>query len=303
MPTTTPNAALSANIAQLAPEIAVVIPCHNDGATISAAVASATGPNVEVVVVDNGSDTRTESVLAGLTGERVRVIRQRRRGVAAARMAGVSATKARFVVPLDADDELLPGAVTRLIGVLADSDSGCVFAYGDYYVFGSYQSVYRAPPAFEPWRLRYVNPYPVTCMLRRSAVLDLGGWSLLRGYEDWDLWLKVAARGWYGVHVGRAVYRRRIHGTRMLSNARPHDREHVRDLRLRHTRFLASYHASAPPSLSAIYGIAARVRKIVPERCEHAYKRAIGACLGCRGGSTRRRSARSLERFLWDMAS
>jgi glycosyltransferase involved in cell wall biosynthesis len=221
MPICTPNAALAANIAQLAPEIAVVIPCHNDGATIDAAVASATGPNAEVVVVDDGSDTRTESVLAGLTGERVRVVRQRRRGVAAALMTGVSVTKARFVVPLDADDELLPGALTALAGALAGSDPCCVFAYGGYYVFGSYQSVYRAPLEFDPWRLRYVNPYPVTCMLRRSALLDLGGWSLLRGYEDWDLWLKVATRGWYGVHIGHAVYRRRIHRARMLSNARP----------------------------------------------------------------------------------
>src|SRR5712691_7353690 len=96
--------------------VAVVIACFDDGATLREAVDSARAQEpVELVVVDDGStDAGTLDVMRGLEAEGVLVVHQPNAGLPAARMAGVHATSAPYVSPLDADDELVPGALGAL---------------------------------------------------------------------------------------------------------------------------------------------------------------------------------------------
>src|SRR5688572_3618485 len=99
------------------PPIAVVIPCHDDGATLGEAVDSALRQDVpvEVIVIDDGStDAGTAVVLQRLAGAGIRVLRQDNRGPGPARMAGLRATGAEYALPLDADDRLPPGALRLL---------------------------------------------------------------------------------------------------------------------------------------------------------------------------------------------
>src|SRR5918999_2757642 len=96
--------------------VAVVIPCHDDGPLAVAAVESIDEQEpVEVVVVDDGStDPATAEALDGLRARGVSVVRQENAGLGAARMAGVAATSAPYVYPLDSDDLLEPGALAAL---------------------------------------------------------------------------------------------------------------------------------------------------------------------------------------------
>jgi glycosyltransferase involved in cell wall biosynthesis len=201
--------------------VAVIIPCYNDGATLPEAVGSIVEEEpVEVVIVDDGStDTSTLAILAELESAGYRIIHQANAGLSAARMAGVAATQARFVYPLDADDRLLAGS----LAVLADALDACPqagVAYGDYETFGDYQGRYRPLSTFDAWALTYANFYPVSSLVRRQALVGVGGWELKTGVEDWDLWLKLAETGWGGVYIKRSVYQRRLHGTRMHAQAR-----------------------------------------------------------------------------------
>ncbi|MCO5311846.1 MAG: glycosyltransferase family 2 protein [Microthrixaceae bacterium] len=95
-------------------EICVIIPSYNDRSVITRAVKSAVIDNVaaEVVVVDDGSTDGTASVVMGLNAPRVRVISQSNGGPSSARNAGLANAMADVVVFLDADDILLPGALT-----------------------------------------------------------------------------------------------------------------------------------------------------------------------------------------------
>ena len=49
-------------------------------------------------------------------------------------------------------------------------------------------------PELDPWRITFLDEIPGTCMVRRHAIEDVGGWDDL-GYEDWDFWMKMAGTG------------------------------------------------------------------------------------------------------------
>jgi glycosyltransferase involved in cell wall biosynthesis len=202
--------------------IAVIIPCHDDGALAQEAVASVREDEpVEMVVVNDGStEPDTLEQLSALERAGVRVIHRENGGLGAARMTGLAGTSGHYVYPLDADDLLEPGALREMADTL-ERNQAAGFTWGDYAVFGQYSGRYRAPERLLPWTLTYVNPYPVCSMFRREVLERVGGWEAPPAYEDWDLWLRLMGQGVSGVPTGRVVYRRRLHGEgRMLPQAR-----------------------------------------------------------------------------------
>jgi GT2 family glycosyltransferase len=216
----------AAKAAPADPRVAVVIPCFNDGALAEEAVASVQEDEpVEITVVDDGStDPDTFERLRALEQRGVRVVRRPNGGPGAARTSGVEATRAGFVVSLDADDRLEPGVLAAMADML-EHRPGAAFVWGDYVLFGDQTGRYRSPERWLPWTLTYVNPYPVCSMFRRSTLERAGGWQT-RSYEDWDLWLRFVGLGLEGVRIDRVVYQRRLHGdSRRLAALR---REHQR---------------------------------------------------------------------------
>ena len=222
-------------------DIAVVIPCHNDGATLEEAVASSLsqGAAVEVIVVDDGStDPDTAAALARVASTGVRVLRQANGGPGPARMAGLRATGAEFALPLDADDRLLPGALRRLRSELVRNPRA-VAAWGSARHIGSLDFVQRSLPSLDPWQLSYQNHLPLSALYRRAAVLDAGGWQLAGGYEDWDLWMTLAEAGFEGVGIPDLTGEYRVQPGRRLSDSSSRHAERCARLRERHPSLYA----------------------------------------------------------------
>jgi glycosyltransferase involved in cell wall biosynthesis len=216
--------------------VAVVIPCYNDGAFLPETLASvrAQEPS-EVVVVDDGStDRATLGLLDQLSTNGLRVVRQANSGVSVARMTGVRATSAPYIFPLDADDLVAPGALTVMADAL-DANPHMVAAWGDVEIFGIGLGRYRigTPAGLDPWLTSYVNDYPLASLLRRDALLSVGGWQLGTAYEDWDLWMALAERGSPGVRIPGVVEIHREHaGRRWASVLKPAHNDAI--LRQRH---------------------------------------------------------------------
>ena len=261
------------------PRVAVVIPCFDDGPLVGEAVDSVQEDEpVEIVVVDDGSsDPDTVQRLLALERRGVRVLRQSNGGPGVARTAGLHATAAPYVYPLDADDCLEPGALAALADELERRpDAG--FVWGDYVLFGEYDGRYRSPDGWLPWTLTYVNPYPVSSLFRRDVLERAEGWQG-NGYEDWDLWLRLAGQGVGGARVDRVVYRRRLHGDgRVQVLARSRHRELYATLRRRNADVFearARLRASERPAAwkVALYPLLFGWRRVVPARVEAALQR------------------------------
>jgi glycosyltransferase involved in cell wall biosynthesis len=221
--------------------VAVVVPCFNDGETLPATLASLIGEEAhELVVVDDGSDDpATLETLARLADEGTTVVHRENGGLSAARMTGVEATKAPYIFPLDADDAVVPGALAALADAL-DVSADAALAWGEVEVWGELEAELAVARSLDPWLLTYLNDVPVASLLRRSALEDVGGWSMGSGYEDWDLWLALAERGYSGVHVPRPTLRYRRRSGRMLEDCTPHHGALYAKLRDRHPAVFAA---------------------------------------------------------------
>jgi glycosyltransferase involved in cell wall biosynthesis len=103
------------------PLVSVVIPSYNSAATLAETLDSVLGqtyPRLEVIVVDDGSTDATPDVLARYA-PRVRGIRQRNGGLAAARNTGCAAAGGEFIALLDADDLCTPERIGAQVLAMA----------------------------------------------------------------------------------------------------------------------------------------------------------------------------------------
>ncbi len=207
------------------PEVAIVIPCYRYAHLLPEAVASAcaqTWRNLRIVIVDDGSPDDTAAVAARLIAQHperhITLVRQANGGLSAARNAGVRATDSAFVLPLDADDRLVPDAVAQLVAALeaqcADVATPCGRTFGD-----EQRPLVTLPVTSR--RLRAGNCLIYASMFRRALFDRIGGYSteLRIGYEDWDFWLSALEHGARFAHVTAELFGYRKHGATMLAAA------------------------------------------------------------------------------------
>lgn len=101
----------------------IIIPAYNYGRFLPRAIDSALqqdSEDFEVIVVDDGSKDETSSVLAGY-GEKIIAHRQENAGVSVARNTGAKLAQGKFLLFFDADDELLPNALTHFRAAIASN--------------------------------------------------------------------------------------------------------------------------------------------------------------------------------------
>lgn len=221
-----------------------MVPCFNHGAFVEQAVRSALAQRdaeVRVVVVNDGSDDGVTAgqciACAAIDPQRVKVIHQRNHGLPAARNAGAAAVKAEdeqgrrwagwedggdYLVFLDSDDWIEHTFVSRLHRELKDAaDDGASHAYCQELLTDKASGIWRVPD-WDPVLLMVTNLHPVTALVRRDRFEEAGGFdeTLIRGYEDWDLWLRFASREWRGVRVREPLFIWRRHSeTTMVMQA------------------------------------------------------------------------------------
>jgi glycosyltransferase involved in cell wall biosynthesis len=208
--------------------VSVVIPCYNQSRFLGEAIASAAaqrGLVSEIVVVDDGSTDETPDV-ATRDGS-VTYIHQERRGLSEARNSGWRTSSGDYVVFLDADDRLLPGAVKAGLEAFGRWPHAA-FAFGHYelinelgavlptwremriaddrsFTTGDFELVlpdgFRAGSSPQPRRVsdhytamlrrNYISMHAAV-VYRREVLEETGGFdSRLSALEDYELYLRV----------------------------------------------------------------------------------------------------------------
>lgn len=182
------------------PHVSVVIPAYNSAAFLSIAITSVRAQgrrDVEIVVVDDGSTDETLAVLQTLAGDDLRVLQQANAGPAAARNHGIRQSRGEWVAFLDADCYWLPGKLTAQLAVAGD-EAGFVYT-GSLLVDEQGHTMAARPAVVRDHLVEgliWGNLLSTSSvMARRAALLAVGGFDeTLRIGEDWDLWLRLAAR-------------------------------------------------------------------------------------------------------------
>jgi glycosyltransferase involved in cell wall biosynthesis len=184
------------------PLVSVIVPCFNHGRYLTGCIESILEqdyPELEVIVIDDAStEDSTLTVLAELeAGDRVSVLRQSENaGPSAARNRGIEAARGRYVLPVDSDNLLMPGAMASLVAQLQAAGEQVGFVYPNCQYFGT-RDDYFQPPSYNLFLLMEGN-FCDTCSLIDRAVFDAGiryPEHILLGHEDWDFALTLAARG------------------------------------------------------------------------------------------------------------
>ena len=106
------------------PLVSIVIPVYNRRNTVEKAIGSVldqTYPNIELLVIDDGSADGTFDILERLSSRRIRIIRQAHKGANAARNLGIRESKGEFIAFQDSDDEWLPDKLERQISYMAEN--------------------------------------------------------------------------------------------------------------------------------------------------------------------------------------
>ena len=205
--------------------VSVVIPCYNQAHFLDEAIESVLAqsyPHLEIIVVDDGSPDDTSEVATRYP--KVRLVRQENQGLSAARNSGLARSEGEYVVFLDADDRLLPGALEEGLECF-EAHPECAFVSGRYRLIagdGSFLRQTHQPILSEDryaalLRRSYIGP-PITVMYRRSIFESVGGFDTsLSACEDYDLYLRIARRfPIYSHEKLVAEYRR--HGASMSRN-------------------------------------------------------------------------------------
>ena len=196
--------------------VSVIVPAYNEKEGIEAAVRSLAGgdyPDIEVVVVDDGSTDGTAAIVERLGLAGVRVIRVPNGGKSNALNTGIALARHDIIVTVDGDTIFEPDSIRMLVQPFADPAVGAVA--GNVKV-GNRQTLVAA------WQhIEYVIGFNLdrrlyevlNCMptvpgaigaFRRTALAQVGGVSDETLAEDTDVTMALCRAGWRVVYEERA---------------------------------------------------------------------------------------------------
>jgi glycosyltransferase involved in cell wall biosynthesis len=221
--------------------VSTIIPVHNRGAMLRAAVASVLAQTyrpIEIIVVDDESTDDTPAVIESLAREHpeLRGLRRANGGPGLARETGRMDARGEFIQYLDSDDLLLPRKFERQVATLRERPD-CGVAYG----IVRYRNANGDEIACDWKPANQIQEYlfpslliarwweTVSPLFRRLVTDAAGPWTAMRLEEDWEYDARVAALGVKLAFVNEIVAEHRDHTDARLSRGAALDPARLRD--------------------------------------------------------------------------
>lgn len=180
--------------------VSIVIPCYNDARYIEQSVFSAlnqTYPDIEVIVVDDGSDEATKVVLNRLESKITKLISQENQGQSTARNVGIREARGVYILVLDSDDYFEPTFCEKASSVfLENSEVKLVTCYANR-IFDT-----KKNDSFEPDGGK-IDAFLIRNCAMGSSMFKKLDWEKIKGYdqkmnkgfEDWEFYIRLLKDG------------------------------------------------------------------------------------------------------------
>jgi len=212
--------------------VSIIIPCYNQAEYLSEAIESAlaqTYKNIEVIVINDGSTDNTLEVALRYL-DKIRVLLQKNKGLSSARNTGIRNSTGNWILPLDADDKILPAYIAKTIGK-AD------FVAVDVQEFQDRHNLWRLSNNFSPTAFRTSNRATCCSLYRKTVWESIGGYdeSMKTGYEDWDFNLRCSYMGFSMIGIPEPLFLYRKHGRSMVDKAAEKHNEILKYMLNKHT--------------------------------------------------------------------
>lgn len=209
------------------PLVSIVIPAYNHATYLPESINSIMAqeyPNLQLIVIDDGSTDKTADVLAGL-GPGFQWETQRNMGQSKTLERGWRMAQGEILGYLSADDVLEPYAVTMLVkALMADPES--VAAYSNFCLIDPESRVVKTVnlPEFcyEKMLAEVSCPVGPGALFRRSAYTLAGPWNpRYKQMPDYDFWLRLGLHGKF-IRLPQVLARFRVHdGSQTFSITTP----------------------------------------------------------------------------------
>jgi glycosyltransferase involved in cell wall biosynthesis len=186
------------------PLISVIIPAYNASKTIQEtidSVLSQTIQDFEIIVIDDGSIDSTVEIVSSIQDSRLKVFSYPNAKQAASRNRGFAHSTGEFISFLDADDLWTPNKLEAQLKALQDnlqaavaySWSHCIDEKGKFLREASHST--SSGDVYAKLLLCDFLDNGSNPLIRRQALMEVGGFDeSLPPAEDWDMWLRLAAR-------------------------------------------------------------------------------------------------------------
>ncbi len=199
------------------PIVSIIIPCFNHGKYINEAVDSVlnqTFQDFEIIIINDGStDDFTNQILQNYRKEKTKVIHIENSGVASARNIGIQAASGKYILPLDADDRILPQYLEKAVLAMEQNEKlGIVYCKARF--FGAMTHNWE----LKPYSLDVMldgNCIFSTALFRRSSWEKVGGYKaqMDKGLEDYEFWLSLIENGAQVLQIPEILFEYRKHNT------------------------------------------------------------------------------------------
>ncbi len=202
-------------------EVTVIIPFYNLGKYLDEAVLSVENQslsNWELIISNDGSSDLDSIESLNKYRQKYTVIDKENTGLANTRNVAIEISRTEFIVCLDADDVLEPTYIEELLRVIKNNNElGFVTSWVQ--LFEGSQSIWETSK-FDKIKLLKENCIHVASLFRKEAWKQVGGYDeKLIGYQDWNFWLGLVAKGYKWEVVEKCLFNYRVREQSMIQNS------------------------------------------------------------------------------------
>ena len=220
---------MSPYLNRIKPWVSVICTSYNHELYIRQALQSVVDqdyPNVELIVIDNGSTDRSAAIIAEFSQNHPAIrfiLNSVNVGLNRAFNQGFAVASGRYVIDLSADDVLLPGRIAKQAACFEELSGpyGVVFSNAAYINAQGQETGFHYPvdptghactpvPTGDVFRT-VLESYFIctpTMMMRRDILDELGGYDETLTYEDFDFWVR-SSRLYHYAYVDEVLMQKR----------------------------------------------------------------------------------------------